>query len=104
MQNISAVLQEMKLPFIKGYAPTGNVGSNVKPFIIAAIERHSAEMPFAPATDLQLYEARAEILMHGPCRPYPACGHAPRNPARSNQSSSNHEACTWCTMEFFARN
>jgi 5-methylcytosine-specific restriction protein A len=66
MQNISAVLHEMKLPSIKGYAPIGNVGSNVKPLIVSAIIRHSADMPFAPTTDAALYQERVEILRGQP--------------------------------------
>lgn len=81
MQNISDVLQEMKLPWIKGYLPSGNVGSNVKPIIAAAIERHSGHMPYAPTDDNGTYEQRVDILLAQPMLEEPLGIAAPKKSA-----------------------
>src|SRR4051812_6689668 len=39
MQNISAVLSELGRPWIPGLKPASNVGTNVKPRIIALLQR-----------------------------------------------------------------
>src|SRR5262245_55261263 len=58
MQNISAVMMELRLPFIPGYLPKGQVGSRVKPVLIAAIEKHSGNMPWAATSDARMLDER----------------------------------------------
>jgi 5-methylcytosine-specific restriction protein A len=66
MQNISAVMMELRLPYIQGYLPKGQVGSRVKPILIEAIERHSGNMPWAATSDLMTLDERVEILLLQP--------------------------------------
>jgi 5-methylcytosine-specific restriction protein A len=66
MQNISAVMMELKLPFIQGYLPKGQVGSRVKPVLIAAIEKHSGEMPWVATADPAVLEERVAVMLSQP--------------------------------------
>jgi len=66
MQNISAVMMELKLPFIQGYLPKGQVGSRVKPVLIAAIEKHSGEMPWVATADPAVLEDRVAVMLSQP--------------------------------------
>lgn len=66
MQNISAVMMELRLPFIPGYLPKGQVGSRVKPVLIAAIERHSGNMPWAATSDPGTLDERVAVMLSQP--------------------------------------
>ena len=78
MQNISAVMIELKLPFIPGYLPRGQVGSRVKPILIAAIEKHSGNMPWVATFDPQELEARVAAMMSQPLVETPPGNPVPR--------------------------
>src|SRR5688572_26973370 len=46
MQNISAVLDELGLPWIQGLKPATNVGAGIKPRLIALIKGQTAKESF----------------------------------------------------------
>lgn len=59
MQNISAALYELKMPYIAGYLPTRNIGSAVKEKMIALLSIHGIEsleayVPTSDATQLSI--------------------------------------------------
>ncbi|WP_305791407.1 helix-turn-helix domain-containing protein [Thalassospira sp. A40-3] len=64
MQNISAVVMEMGLEPVKGYAPARNVGSNVKKEIRTLLEENGveAQIDLSPVADRQKLEERSEQL------------------------------------------
>ena len=78
MQNISAVMQELKLPFIRGYLPIGNVGARVKPIIISAIEKHSVGMPWVATSDPELLDERVSVMLQQPLVETPAGNDTPK--------------------------
>lgn len=82
MQNISAVMMELKLPFISGYLPKGQVGSRVKPFLIAAIESHSGNMPWAATSDPKILDDRVGVMLTQPLVEAP-----PGNPTPKRSTS-----------------
>ena len=61
MQNISAVLAEVGKGWIPGLKPAGNVGSNVKPRIVALLERHEKSTP-SPADTEAHYKAKLPAI------------------------------------------
>jgi len=66
MQNISAVMMELKLPYIQRYLPRGQVGSRVKPLLIAAIEKNSRNMPWATTADPNILDHRVGVMLAQP--------------------------------------
>jgi len=63
MQNISAIMMEVKLPLIAGYWPRGQVGSRVKPILVAAIAKHGAHMPWVATSDPKTLDERVAVLL-----------------------------------------
>lgn len=60
MQNISAVLEELGLPWIRGYAPARNVGDRVKERIRRFLNRpHALAAGLAPTADAEQLRSRA---------------------------------------------
>lgn len=64
MQNISAVLEELDRPWLKGYVPAKNSGTYVKEVIRKALDQHDISNldKFSPTADEGLLEQRANAL------------------------------------------
>lgn len=64
MQNISAALYEMKMPWIAGYLPARNIGSSVKEKLIAILRRNGVESleAFVPTSDPESLGAKVSAL------------------------------------------
>jgi 5-methylcytosine-specific restriction enzyme A len=64
MQNISAVMQELGITWIKGYKPAANVGEQVKANIKQVILRRDEVSKEAskPSADFEEYERRSQAL------------------------------------------
>ncbi|WP_281911196.1 hypothetical protein [Massilia varians] len=54
MQNISAALYELKMPYIVGYKPARNIGSDVKEKMSALLSAYGVESlePYVPTADI----------------------------------------------------
>lgn len=64
MQNISAALYELKMPYIAGYLPARNIGSAVKAKMIALLSAQGIESleAYVPTSDTQLLAERVSDL------------------------------------------
>lgn len=64
MQNISAVMQELGISWIKGYKPAANVGEQVKANIKRVIlkRKEIVEEASKPSADYQEFERRSQAL------------------------------------------
>lgn len=64
MQNISAALYELKMPYIAGYLPARNVGSSVKAKMIALLSMQGIESleAYVPASDADTLSGRVSAL------------------------------------------
>ncbi len=64
MQNISATLYDLRVPFIRGYLPAKNVGSGVKDRIKDVLRQHGIEsfLAFVPTADPALLDAKVTAL------------------------------------------
>jgi 5-methylcytosine-specific restriction protein A len=64
MQNISAALQEICQPWIKGYLPAKNIGTGVKDRILKALATLNAYTPedYAPTVDSEVLEQKVRKL------------------------------------------
>lgn len=64
MQNISAVMSELGLPWVKGYKPASNVGEQVKKYIKELVlKRYEGENVVSkPTVDHEEYRRRSEVL------------------------------------------
>jgi len=64
MQNISAALYELKMPYIAGYKPARNIGSDVKEKMSALLSAYGVESlePYVPTADGNSLEARVSEL------------------------------------------
>jgi 5-methylcytosine-specific restriction protein A len=64
MQNISAALYELKMPFIAGYKPARNIGSEVKQKMIAMLSIYGLESlePYVPTDDTDALAMRVSAL------------------------------------------
>lgn len=64
MQNISAALYELKMPYIAGYKPAPNIGSDVKEKMNALLSAYGVESlePYVPTADTSSLEARVSEL------------------------------------------
>jgi 5-methylcytosine-specific restriction protein A len=78
MQNISAIMMSLKLPFISGYAPLVQVGSNVSPVVIAAIEKHSWNMPWVATSDPKTLDERVTVMLSQPLVDAPPGNSSPK--------------------------
>lgn len=58
MQNISAVLDELGLPWIEGLKPKSNVGAGVKPRLVALLSGGQVETPGRARSQLASYRAK----------------------------------------------
>ena len=64
MQNISAALYELKMPYIVGYKPARNIGSDVKEKMSALLSAYGVESlePYVPTADINSLSARVSEL------------------------------------------
>lgn len=64
MQNISAALYELRMPFIVGYKPARNIGSDVKQKMIALLSAYGIESlePYVPTDDAHALALRVSNL------------------------------------------
>lgn len=64
MQNISAALQELCKPWVKGYLPAKNIGKGVKDRILKALANLNAYTPedYAPTIDSEVLEQKVRKL------------------------------------------
>lgn len=64
MQNISAALYELRMPFIAGYKPARNIGADVKQKMIALLSAYGIESlePYVPTDDANALALRVSTL------------------------------------------
>ena len=64
MQNISAALYELKMPYIAGYKPAPNIGSDVKEKMNALLSAYGVESlePYVPTADANSLATRVSEL------------------------------------------
>lgn len=64
MQNISAALNELKMPYIAGYLPARNIGSSVKEKMVRLLMQNDIEFlkPYVPTADTDSLSAKAASL------------------------------------------
>lgn len=64
MQNISAALYELKMPYIVGYLPARNIGSAVKEKMVGLLRQNDIEflMPYVPTADTDALSAKVSSL------------------------------------------
>lgn len=64
MQNISAALYELKMPYIAGYLPARNIGSSVKEKMIALLSAEGIESleAYVPTSDANILSERVSEL------------------------------------------
>ncbi len=88
MQNISAVMEEMGLPRIKGYMPAKNIGTDSKERLKALlIEQGALQIEsYAPTSNYQDFDERVRDLVRFGTLSEPQGQHTPRAKAATTQS------------------
>lgn len=64
MHNISALLYELKMPYIAGYLPRSNIGSSIKPRMLALLSMQGIESleAYVPTSDAVILAERVSDL------------------------------------------
>lgn len=64
MQNISAALYELKMPYIAGYLPARNIGSTVKGKMVDLLRRNDIDFltPYVPTADARALSVQVSQL------------------------------------------
>jgi len=64
MQNISAALYELKMPYIAGYLPARNIGSSVKEKMVELLKQNDIEFltAYVPTADMNALSAKVTSL------------------------------------------
>ncbi len=88
MQNISAVLEEICQPRIKGYLPAKNIGSQTKDKVLSILEKLGAccREDYEPAFDQQVVDARARKILKRHIEGVPKGQASPKQSTRSSAS------------------
>lgn len=88
MQNISAALYELKMPYIAGYLPARNIGSAVKEKMIELLRLNDIEFlkAYVPTADVHVLSAKVSSLRKQPYLKMPAGSKYPQLAVKTTSS------------------